>query len=116
MGMEVVWIRLFTPSIGPMVYSFALILASYLFATFVGSRLYRAWSRNHAMESPLLWVFLSVLGLLPLFTSNMRVALHPSTRVFLGVMPFSGVIGFLLRCWLIAGHKAIRHAPVAPTR
>jgi len=95
MGMEVVWIRLFTPSIGPMVYSFALILASYLFATFVGSRLYRAWSRNHAMESPLLWVFLSVLGLLPLFTSNMRLALHPATRVFLGVMPFSGVIGFL---------------------
>src|SRR5256885_4973626 len=39
MGMEVVWIRLFTPSIGPMVYSFALILASYLFADRKSTRL-----------------------------------------------------------------------------
>ncbi len=95
MGMEVVWIRLFTPSIGPMVYSFALILASYLFATFIGSRLYRLWSRSHSMESPLIWVSLSLLGLLPLILSDVRLALHPSTRVFAGVMPFSGVIGFL---------------------
>ena len=95
MGMEVVWIRLFTPSIGPMVYSFALILASYLFATFLGSRLYRAWSRSHSLESPLLWVLLSVLGLLPLLTSDMRLAWNPAVRVFLGVMPFSGLIGFL---------------------
>jgi len=95
MGMEVVWIRLFTPSIGPMVYSFALILASYLFATFIGSRLYRLWSRSHSMESPLIWVSLSLLGLLPLILSDVRLALHSSTRVFAGVMPFSGVIGFL---------------------
>jgi spermidine synthase len=95
MGMEVVWIRLFTPSIGPMVYSFALILASYLFATFVGSRIYRAWSRSHSMESSLVWVTLSLLGLLPLITSDLRLGVHPSTRVFAGVMPFACVIGFL---------------------
>ena len=95
MGMEVVWIRLFTPSIGPMVYSFALILASYLFATFVGSRLYRVWSRSHLIESPVLWVLLSVLGLLPLLTSDMRLQWNPAVRVFLGVMPVSGLLGFL---------------------
>lgn len=95
MGMEVVWIRLFTPSIGPMVYSFALILASYLFATFAGSRIYRGWSRNHTEESPFLWVLLSVLGLLPLLTSDMRLDWNPAVRVFLGVMPISGLIGFL---------------------
>jgi len=95
MGMEVVWIRLFTPSIGPLVYSFALILASYLFATFVGSRIYRVWSRSHSVESSLIWVSLSLLGLLPLITSDPRLGVHPSTRVFTGVMPFSGVIGFL---------------------
>jgi spermidine synthase len=95
MGMEVVWIRLFTPSIGPMVYSFALILASYLFATFVGSRIYRAWSLGHSIESSLIWVTLSLLGLLPLITSDLRFGAHPSTRVFAGVMPFSCVIGFL---------------------
>ena len=58
MGMEVVWIRLFTPSIGPMVYSLALILACYLFATFVGSRIYRAWSRSHSVEGAMMWVLL----------------------------------------------------------
>ena len=97
MGMEVVWIRLFTPSIGPMVYSFALILASYLFATFVGSRIYRAWSRKHSLEDGMLWIFLSLLGVLPLVTSDVRMVLWiaPVARVVLGVMPFSCVIGFL---------------------
>ena len=45
MGMEVIWIRLFTPYVGPVVYAFATILAVYLFATFLGSRIYREWSR-----------------------------------------------------------------------
>src|SRR5208283_4324833 len=46
MGMEVIWIRLFTPYVGPVVYSFAEILAAYLLATFAGSRVYRFWSRR----------------------------------------------------------------------
>ena len=73
MGMEVVWIRLFTPRIGPMVYSFALILASYLFATFVGSRIYRFWSRTHSTESRLAWISLSLLGLLLLLSTVLRI-------------------------------------------
>ncbi len=95
MGMEVVWIRLFTPSIGPMVYSFALILASYLFATFVGSRIYRMWSRNHSVEGALIWVLLSLLGILPLVTTDTRYLMSPLFRVFIGVMPFSAAMGFL---------------------
>jgi len=95
MGMEVVWIRLFTPSIGPMVYSFALILASYLFATFVGSRIYRAWSRNHSVEGALIWVLLSLLGILPLVATDLRYLMSPLIRVFIGVMPFSAAMGFL---------------------
>jgi spermidine synthase len=95
MGMEVVWIRLFTPSIGPMVYSFALILASYLFATFVGSRIYRAWSRSHSVEGAMIWVLLSLLGILPLVTTDMRYLMSPLVRVFIGVMPFSAAMGFL---------------------
>ena len=95
MGMEVVWIRLFTPSIGPMVYSFALILASYLFATFVGSRIYRAWSRNHSVEGALIWVLLSLLGILPLVATDFRYLMSPLLRVFIGVMPFSAAMGFL---------------------
>jgi spermidine synthase len=95
MGMEIVWIRLFTPFIGPVVYAFALIVSSYLLATFLGSRGYRIWSRRNALESRLAWISLSLLGLLPLVTSDLRVSLGPLSRVFLGVAPFAGVIGFL---------------------
>ena len=47
MGMELIWIRLFTPYVGPVVYSFAVILGSYLLATFMGSQVYRLWSRSY---------------------------------------------------------------------
>jgi spermidine synthase len=96
MGMEVVWLRLFTPSVGPLVYSFALILACYLFSTFLGSRTYRAWSRAHAnVSTKSLWLVLPVLGLLPLLTTDFRLQIEPWLRVFLGVMPFCAVIGFV---------------------
>src|SRR5579862_3211769 len=95
MGMEVIWIRIFTPYIGPVVYSFAMVLVAYLLATFVGSQIYRFWSRTHTIESRLLWISLAVLGVLPLLTADARVPLHLVLRVFLGVAPFAGVIGFL---------------------
>ena len=96
MGMEVVWIRLFTPYAGPLVYSFAMILASYLLATFAGSQLYRFWSRHsNEREGTLIWVSLALLGLLPLLTSDTRIQMNSFLRVFLGVAPFAGVIGFL---------------------
>ncbi len=95
MGMEVIWIRLFTPYVGPLVYAFATILAAYLFATFVGSRIYRGWSLRGRRESELAWVALVPLGMLALVTSDVRLVLDSSTRVFLGVMPFAGVMGFL---------------------
>ena len=95
MGMEVVWIRLFTPYLGAIVYSFAAILASYLLATFAGSQVYRVWSRSHGRESRVAWISLVLLGLLPLLTSDSRVHLMVLLRVFLGVMPISAVIGFL---------------------
>jgi len=95
MGMEVVWIRLFTPYLGAIIYSFAAILASYLLATFAGSRVYRLWSRSHGRESRLAWISLALLGLLPLLTADSRIPLTVRLRVFLGVMPVSAVIGFL---------------------
>jgi spermidine synthase len=95
MGMELIWIRLFTPYVGPLVYSFGMILVAYLYATFVGSRIYRKWSRTHQHESRLTWISLALLGMLPLLTADARIALHPVARVFLGVMPFSAMMGFL---------------------
>ncbi len=95
MGMEVIWIRLFTPYIGPVVYSFAMVLVAYLLATYVGSQLYRRWSRRHNQESILAWVALTPLGLVPLITADARIPLNLVARVFLGVAPFAGLIGFL---------------------
>jgi spermidine synthase len=95
MGMEVIWIRLFTPYIGPVVYAFATILAAYLFATFAGSRIYRWWSSRGGRESELAWVALVPLGMLALVTSDVRLVLGSSARVFLGVIPFAAVMGFL---------------------
>jgi spermidine synthase len=96
MGMEVIWIRLFTFFIGPVVYSFAMILAAYLGATFIGSKVYRIWSERHGgPESRLLWISLAFFGLLPLLTADTRLPMYPDLRVILGVAPFAGVIGFL---------------------
>jgi spermidine synthase/MFS family permease len=95
MGMEVVWIRLFTPYVGPFVYSFSFILACYLIATFAGSTVYRKMSRSRDPDSPLAWIMLAFLGLLPLITSDFRLHLDSLARVFLGVAPFAGLIGFL---------------------
>src|SRR5271157_5162151 len=95
MGMEVIWIRLFTPYVGPVVYSFASILAAYLLATFAGSQVYRLWMRRHIRESRLLWVSLAFFGLLPLLTSDARLAMGRHLRVLVGVAPVAGVIGFL---------------------
>ena len=97
MGMEVVWIRLYTYFIGPVVYSFALILAAYLAATFLGSTIYRFWSRRGPIEqeSALLWVSLALLGIFSLFTADFLHDIGPNLRVIYGVAPFSCMIGFL---------------------
>jgi len=75
MGMEVVWIRQFTPYLGTMVYAFAAILATYLAATFLGSRLYRRWSRREDQDSPALWTPLALAALFPLITASPYLAL-----------------------------------------
>jgi spermidine synthase len=95
MGMELIWIRLFTPYVGPVVYSFGMILVAYLSATFVGSQIYRYWSRSRKQENRLTWISLALFGMLPLLTADARVPMHLVARVFIGVMPFAGMIGFL---------------------
>src|ERR1700683_2715945 len=95
MGMELIWIRLFTPYIGPVVYSFGMILVAYLLATYTGSQIYRYWSRTQKRESRLTWISLALLGMLPLLTADVRIPIHLVARVFVGVMPFAGMIGFL---------------------
>ena len=104
MGIEVVWIRQFTPYLGTVVYAFALILSLYLATTFVGSRIYRRWSSHHSYESPLIWLFLGVSVLLPLLVADPNVQYRPrfvNHTLFhllcftLGIGPFSAILGFV---------------------
>lgn len=95
MGMEVVWIREFTPYLTTVVYAFASILGVYLLATFLGSRVYRRWSRNHAQEPATAWMLLGVFGLLPLITASPKIHLVDSIRLIFGIAPFSAVLGFV---------------------
>jgi len=95
MGMEVVWIRQFTPYVGPIVYAFASILAIYLTATFVGSSFYRRWSTRGEHESPAVWSLLALSGLFPLIAANPNFDLFWEARLLLGIAPFTGLLGFL---------------------
>jgi predicted membrane-bound spermidine synthase len=45
LGMEILWTRQYTAFLGNSVYAFALILWTYLSATFLGCELYRAWTK-----------------------------------------------------------------------
>jgi spermidine synthase len=96
MGMEVVWIRQFTPYMGTAVYTFATILGLYLASTFVGSRIYRRRSSSREPEAGrLLWVFLGLFALLPLVTADPQFHLPKVLRLALGIMPFSAALGFV---------------------
>jgi spermidine synthase len=95
MAMEVVWIRQFTPYLGTVVYAFATVLSLYLAGTFIGSRVYRRWSRKHEEEGRLVWVLLGFLALLPLFTANPGFRMPSLQRAALGIAPFAAVLGFL---------------------
>jgi predicted membrane-bound spermidine synthase len=71
MGMEVVWIRQFTPYLGNVVYAFAGILAVYLLATVVGSQDYR--SRAHSSppgDSASAWSLLALFAMIPVVAAD----------------------------------------------
>ena len=101
MGMEVVWVRIFTPYIGTVVYAFAAILAVYLAATFVGAQIYRL-RKSAYRESALLWTLLAFFALLPLLAASPTFAflersriVRGGTRLIFGIAPFTGLLGFL---------------------
>jgi spermidine synthase len=95
MGMEVVWVRQFTPYLGTVVYSFADILGLYLISTFVGSLLYRRWSRHRRVESSLLWTLLALSAFFPLITASPDVPMAKGFRLVLGIALFPGLLGFI---------------------
>src|SRR5881409_1778453 len=99
MGLEVVWIREFTPYLGTVVYTFAGILGVYLVATLVGSRLYRSvQARGDAQSSAwaaFIWMLFGLSALLPMATTDPRVPLPGEICLVLGIAPFCIGAGFV---------------------
>lgn len=95
MAAEVVWVRMFTPLMSTAVYAFAAILACYLAATYVGSLVYRRRMFHLRSSGGLVWVLLGFTVLLPLIATDPRLALSKLPGLALGLIPFSGLLGFV---------------------
>lgn len=95
MGAEVIWVRLYTPSLSTVVYAFAAVLGLYLIAMGLGSWTYRRVNRDGILESGLLWIGLGVFVLVAFLTADPRVQLPGILRVELGIIPFSCLVGFI---------------------
>ncbi len=95
MAMEVLWIRIYTPTSGTVVYTLAAILGYYLLSTYVGSIVYRRWRTRVLLQSGVIWAALGLAGLLPMIAADPRLHLSPALRIVLGVMAFTGLLGFL---------------------
>jgi spermidine synthase len=67
MAMEVVWSRGFVGVLKTQVYSFALIVFFYLFATSLGSLLYRTTVRRNSLSYGTIFLFMAIAALLPIF-------------------------------------------------
>ncbi len=105
MAMEVVWTRAFTPVLKTQVYSFAMIVFTYLGATFLGSLWYRRHLKNNRPHPPaelIGWV--TVAAFLPLLTNDSRFVeanwvgspdLISAAIVLAGICPFCAILGYL---------------------
>jgi predicted membrane-bound spermidine synthase len=120
LAMEVIWVRLFVPYQGPVVYTFAVILALYFICTLIGSHVYRFRYKYHPAFTQgngyrLLALLAAVAGLMPVLMADYRLTLPSGilidapmllplsrnsnlagiVRVALGIGPFSAILGFL---------------------
>jgi predicted membrane-bound spermidine synthase len=95
MGSEVIWVRGFAPILKNLVYSFALLLSTYLCATWLGSWLYRSQlSRQRVLPTSVLVAFLAVACWLPIVVNDPRLN-TARIPVLLSVFPFCAGLGYL---------------------
>lgn len=95
LSMEVVWIRAFTPILKTATYSFAALLAVYLFGTWIGSFLYRKHiAGNKVAGEDKLMSSIAVFALLPLVMNDPRM--QPGVLgVLASIFPFCAALGYL---------------------
>ncbi len=111
MAMEVVWTRSFAAVLKTQVYSFALIVFTYLGATFVGSLLYRRdvrRGRRRSRAAVLFW--LALAAVLPVCVDDPLLmvqqfalpTINPVSAVLLlgSIVPLCGLLGYLTP-WLV---------------
>lgn len=94
MGVELVWIRLFTPILGTLVYAFAAILCLYLGATYLGSWWYRRRKPAESAPSSLMLASLGFYVVLPFLVCDPRLHIYAPLRL-LSIIPFSHLVGFI---------------------
>jgi spermidine synthase len=95
MCMEVIWIRGFTPVLRTTIYSYALLLTVYLFATWAGSCLYR-----YHLKTGLVFATEKLIGTLALSASLPIVMNDPRLGAIipvtlLSIFPFCAILGYL---------------------
>jgi spermidine synthase len=102
LGMEVAWTRAFTPIMGTQVYVFAILLAAYLLATWLGSQMYRRHiARGMVRHTGILLALLAFLAFLPIVLNDPRLIPgggRKDLRIFLvvvSIFPFCAMLGYL---------------------
>ncbi len=91
MGMEVVWVRLFTPYLGTVIYAFAGILGIYLIATFLGAKIYRSGS---LIAGSWIWFVMAAGGFLPIIAADPMLSIPRLLRLPLGILLPAMAAGF----------------------
>ncbi len=95
MAMEVVWTRAFTPALRTNIYAFAMLLATYLFATWVGSFLYRKHlARKRVLNTRRLLAWAAFAACLPIAVNDPRLFLR-GVGALLSIFPFCALLGYL---------------------
>lgn len=99
MGMEVVWIRQFTPYLGNVVYAFAAILAVYLLSTNIGSMDYRSTARLRLPDaSAPAWSLLAFFSVVPVIAVDPLLPFGnfiPDGVRLASIVFFCAMVGFL---------------------
>ncbi len=128
MAMEVVWTRAFTPVLHTQVYSFALIVFTYLGATFAGSLWYRRDLRKGTVKSAAaLMAVLAVAAFLPILAVDPRFVLtkwnaviaaylsdwDAVSLILASICPICGVLGYLTPSFWWTNTPAVIPGPPA---